>query len=406
MPTIRPVAPLRDGNDVTPPRATYMPDPEYSEEARETKLQGTCVLSLVVGADGKPRDIAVVRKLGMGLDEKAVEAVRAWTFEPGRKDGAPVAVQIQVEVSFSLGGKLSPEQLTQMSKANAEFQARMQVLVYRVSDDRAPRTCGISNADDKRRDGPTITIAKLGFEGDFRMPATERARVISRLISQRTYSGNSEEATSQVLESIRATWEDHGYLKVKVHGEATTLSTSPAGERLAITVHIDEGPQYRLEHIGFKNNHVLIDKDLLRGQFLIKDGDPYSGSMITDGLAKIHSAYAGMGYINFTAAPETSINDASHTVSVAVAFEEGKMFYVSRIDIMGLDEPEFRKVRKELLVTPGQPYNERLVGVFLRNHKKLLLPSDTSTEPRFTLRPNEGDSTVAITYDFRRCRVE
>src|SRR5580704_7908081 len=184
VPTIRPVAPLRDGNDVTPPRATYMPDPEYSEEARETKLQGTCVLSLVVGADGKPRDIAVVRKLGMGLDEKAVEAVRAWTFEPGRKDRAPVAVQIQVEVSFSLGGKLSPEQLTQMSKANAEFQARMQVLVYRVSDDRAPRTCGISNADDKRRDGPTITIAKLGFEGDFRMPATERARVISRLISQ------------------------------------------------------------------------------------------------------------------------------------------------------------------------------------------------------------------------------
>ena len=84
------------------PRVLYAPDPEYSEEARRAKYQGTCVLSLIVGPDGLPRDIKIFRFLGMGLDEKAIEAVRTWKFEPARKDGRPVPVAINVEVSFRL----------------------------------------------------------------------------------------------------------------------------------------------------------------------------------------------------------------------------------------------------------------------------------------------------------------
>lgn len=90
------------GGGVSAPKAIFAPDPEYSEEARKAKYQGTCVLWLIVGNDGKPRDIRVARTLGLGLDEKAIEAVRNWKFEPAMKDGKPVAVQINVEVSFRL----------------------------------------------------------------------------------------------------------------------------------------------------------------------------------------------------------------------------------------------------------------------------------------------------------------
>jgi periplasmic protein TonB len=93
---------FRVGGGVSAPKAIYAPDPEYSEEARKAKYQGTCVLWLVVGPDGKPRDIKVARTLGLGLDEKAIEAVKQWKFEPAMKDGKPVAVQINVEVSFRL----------------------------------------------------------------------------------------------------------------------------------------------------------------------------------------------------------------------------------------------------------------------------------------------------------------
>jgi TonB family protein len=92
----------RVGGGVSAPRALFAPDPEYSEEARKAKYQGTVVLWVVVGPDGRTHEIRVQRSLGMGLDEKAMEAVRLWKFEPARKDGRPVAVQINVEVNFRL----------------------------------------------------------------------------------------------------------------------------------------------------------------------------------------------------------------------------------------------------------------------------------------------------------------
>ena len=90
------------GDGVSIPRAIYSPEPEFSEEARRSKYQGEVTMLATIGADGRPRDLLVVRSLGMGLDEKALEAVRTWRFEPGKKDGRPVAVQMNIIVSFHL----------------------------------------------------------------------------------------------------------------------------------------------------------------------------------------------------------------------------------------------------------------------------------------------------------------
>lgn len=92
----------RVGGGVSAPRAIYSPDPQYSEEARKARYQGIVVLWLIVGPDGHPRDIKIARTLGMGLDQKAIEAVRTWKFAPAMKDGHSVAVQINVEVNFRL----------------------------------------------------------------------------------------------------------------------------------------------------------------------------------------------------------------------------------------------------------------------------------------------------------------
>jgi TonB family protein len=92
----------RVGGGVTPPKAIFSPDPEYDNKARKAKYQGTCLLSMIVGTDGLPYEVKVARALGKGLDEKAVEAVTKWRFQPAMKDGQPVPVQINVEVSFRL----------------------------------------------------------------------------------------------------------------------------------------------------------------------------------------------------------------------------------------------------------------------------------------------------------------
>jgi TonB family protein len=90
------------GNGVTAPQLIYKVEPQYTETARAAKYQGTVLLFLVVQPDGTATDFKVVRSLGLGLDEKAIEAVRQWRFRPGAKDGAPVPVAATIEVNFRL----------------------------------------------------------------------------------------------------------------------------------------------------------------------------------------------------------------------------------------------------------------------------------------------------------------
>ncbi len=91
---------FRIGSGVSAPQLIFKREPEYSEEARQSKISGTVVLSLVVDTDGRPSDIQVLGSAGMGLDEKAVEALLQWRFRPGMKDGKPVPVRSQIEVNF------------------------------------------------------------------------------------------------------------------------------------------------------------------------------------------------------------------------------------------------------------------------------------------------------------------
>ena len=93
---------FRIGGGVSSPLLLYKVEPEYSEEARKAKFQGTVVLYVVVDEKGNPRELKVVRPLGLGLDEKAIEAVQKWRFKPGVKDGKPVAVAATIEVNFRL----------------------------------------------------------------------------------------------------------------------------------------------------------------------------------------------------------------------------------------------------------------------------------------------------------------
>lgn len=87
---------------MTTPQVIFNPEPAFSDEARKSKTQGRVGLLLVVGKDGRTYNIRVRESLGMGLDEKAIEAVKVWRFKPATLNGAPVATQILVEVDFHL----------------------------------------------------------------------------------------------------------------------------------------------------------------------------------------------------------------------------------------------------------------------------------------------------------------
>jgi periplasmic protein TonB len=90
------------GGGVSAPQLVFAPDPEFSDEARRAKFQGVCVVSLVVDPEGNPQRVQVVRHLGMGLDQKAVAAVKQYRFKPATFEGRPVPVEVNIEVTFRI----------------------------------------------------------------------------------------------------------------------------------------------------------------------------------------------------------------------------------------------------------------------------------------------------------------
>lgn len=90
------------GKGITLPVVIHKVEPEFSEEARKAHYSGSVLIRVDVDAMGNPRNIRIIRSVGMGLDDRAVEAVSKWRFKPGTKDGKPVAVQATIDVSFRL----------------------------------------------------------------------------------------------------------------------------------------------------------------------------------------------------------------------------------------------------------------------------------------------------------------
>jgi TonB family protein len=85
---------------VTPPEVVKKKNPKYTREAREAELEGLVMVEADIGPDGCVHNARVLRPLGMGLDERAVDAVKKWKFKPAMKDGNPVWMQVTVEVLF------------------------------------------------------------------------------------------------------------------------------------------------------------------------------------------------------------------------------------------------------------------------------------------------------------------
>ena len=90
------------GGSIRPPVVTYQVDPEFSEEARKAKFSGNVQVYLWVDEQGNPSHVKVIRPIGMGLDEKAVEAVRQYKFKPAMQNGKPVKVDLYIDVNFQI----------------------------------------------------------------------------------------------------------------------------------------------------------------------------------------------------------------------------------------------------------------------------------------------------------------
>ncbi len=203
------------------------------------------------------------------------------------------------------------------------------------------------------------------------MSAVDRGQIEASL-KQVTYSGTLDGVVDEAEERVRATWQNRGYFKVQVRGDAKILTSSVVNQRIALSFRVDEGQQYRLGEIRFLNNKTITDVGTLRALFPIADDEVFSREKIAEGLENLRKAYGEIGYINFTCVPDTRFDDQERLIYLDVDIDEGKQFRVGSISFLGLDETAQHQALQDFPLRPGQVYTPRVWDLFLERHNPLL----------------------------------
>ena len=267
-----------------------------------------------------------------------------------------------------------------------------------VPEVQAERSCPLPSAHEQASD-PEISIVEVTFSGSLQMQIFDQDQIADS-IKQQKYESSFAGVTDEALERVRAGWQDRGYFKVLVSGHARRLISGPDSQRVALSVHVDEGLQYSMGEITFKNNLAISDVAALRGLFPIKDGDIASREKIAKALDNLRRAYGDRGYINFTLVPDTKFEDERKLLFLDIDLDEGKQFHFGDFNIVGLDEPTRQELLRDFPIKHGQVYDGRLFESFMLRHPSISAPDDPNHIYR---RLDERAGTVAITLDARPC---
>ncbi len=230
------------------------------------------------------------------------------------------------------------------------------------------------------KEGPTVKVGNIRFVGNQHLSSLVLRRAMKNLrpigipysiffedLFPKTYDSSKLEEDA---ERVRQVYRDHGYYSAAVEDPKTQIRDQGGlnlftfqpnkGKRIDILMPIEEGDRYRLSHITFTGNKAVTNTRALRNTFPIKDGAIFNATAVAKGLENLKKSYGQLGYINFGAIPSATVNEKDHTVSMNVDIDEGKQFYVSRIEIQGNTLTRDRVIRRELLLQEGQVYNSQL----------------------------------------------
>jgi outer membrane protein insertion porin family len=271
------------------------------------------------------------------------------------------------------------------------------------------------------KEGPKVKVGKIAFEGNKHVNSRVLRAAMKNLkpigiphsiflenLFARTYDASK---LTEDTERVRAEYQNRGYFKVVVDDPKTQIHDTGhtgfhipliqkgPGKAVDITMPIEEGDRYRLGTITFQHNVHVPNQQALRSLFPIKDGDVFSREKIGKGLEALRKAYGDLGYINFTSIPDTQFDEDKKLINLVIDVDEGKQYYVRRIEFQGNTTTRDKVIRREVALEEGQVYNQRLWEVSLLRLNQLgyfdqLKPDDPNTTE---VRKNDKDGTVDLT---------
>ena len=230
------------------------------------------------------------------------------------------------------------------------------------------------------KEGPTVKVGNIKFVGNQHLSGLILRRSMKNLkpigipyslifedLFPQTFDASKLEEDT---ERVRLAYRDKGYANAAIEEPKTQIRDEGGlniftfrpnkGKRIDILMPVEEGARYRLGTINFTGNKAVSNTKALRGTFALKDGDWFNATLIQKGLENLKKAYGQLGYVNFGAIPKPVYDDQKKTVSLDIDIDEGKPFYVSRIEFQGNTITRDKVIRRELLLDEGSVYNSQL----------------------------------------------
>jgi len=272
------------------------------------------------------------------------------------------------------------------------------------------------------KEGPKIKVGVISFAGNKHVSTRDLRRAMKNLkpvgvpnsiflenLFARTFDASKLEEDAQ---RVQDAYQQRGYYKAVVQDPSTHLHDQPGGilpvipvppfrkgegKSMDIAMSVEEGDKYKLKAINFRNNRAISNTQFLRSLFPMKEGDTFDTHQVHKGLDNLRKAYEELGYIKYTGVPETIINDEKKELTLNIDIDEGKPFFVRRIEFQGNTTTRDKVIRRELLLQEGQVYNYRLWELSVLRLNQLNYFNTLKAEDDTERKLDEQNGTVDLT---------
>ena len=241
-------------------------------------------------------------------------------------------------------------------------------------------------------------VVAVTFEGADHLSESVKSEV-TRYLEARLY-GNDSSWLRDSKETIKDALGNLGYFPATVSTDVSVVSSDPE-KRVAVIFRVTEGRPYRLTELQFSGTHVFSPSEL-RKYVPLRDGGMFNRTALRQGVEALRRLYGNHGYLNITILPDIRPDNRNQLISLTLHLEEDQQFRVGSVEVLGLNQPLSGETLKTKLV-PGQVLDTALIDrVFDENQS--ILPADASPRHNLQITQDAKSATVAIRFDFRRCR--
>jgi len=243
-----------------------------------------------------------------------------------------------------------------------------------------------------------VIVERIEFDRPVHLSDSDVEQVI-KTANESEWDADSPAWVDALAEiGLRSAWQDQGYFKIALDAHAQSIGGDSNHERFLVVVHIiNEGPQFHLGDIRFMGGTAIPEAEL-RQVFPLREGEFFSVRQVRAGIEGLTKLYNSHGYVDFTATPETNVDDNLQRISLMMRLDEQTQFRVGSVEIRGLDPSLEARLRS--IIVPGEIINMEPITAFFKENRSVLPPRGLDN---LEIRRNVRTGIVDLTFDPRSC---